>query len=153
MFHISPGFPPEPELRFALKDRDVFEDPPFSSSAASPSLITLPSEPTSPIIAVFGSGSSMVTTVMNEHPPTLPPAFTKPQVTPAKPVCLLKAVWGKHSENGPHYCHYAATTLVAHLPNDTLYSVNLKELLVKGIVQPTRPAACPVTPLCMLSVI
>uniref|UniRef100_A0A3P8U174 Draxin n=1 Tax=Amphiprion percula TaxID=161767 RepID=A0A3P8U174_AMPPE len=47
------GFPPEPEL----------------SSA----------EPPSPLVGVFGSSSSMVTTVMNEHPPTLPPASTKPQ--------------------------------------------------------------------------
>ncbi|XP_050930639.1 draxin [Lates calcarifer] len=79
---LCPGFPPEPELRSALKDRDLFEDPPssLSASAASPSLsVTPPSEPPSPIAAVFGSGSSMVTTVMNEHPPTLPPASTKPQ--------------------------------------------------------------------------
>ncbi|XP_008305149.1 draxin [Stegastes partitus] len=77
------GFPPEPELSSALKDRDLFEDPPSSSSfssATSPSLsATPPSEPPSPNIGVFGSGSSMVTTVMNEHPPTLPPASTKPQ--------------------------------------------------------------------------
>ncbi|XP_022617158.1 draxin [Seriola dumerili] len=75
------GFPAEPELRSALKDRDLFEDPPSSSSsAASPSIsVTPPSETPSPIAAVFGSGSSMVTTVMNEHPPTLPPASTKPQ--------------------------------------------------------------------------
>ncbi|XP_078139905.1 draxin [Centroberyx gerrardi] len=73
------GFPPEPQLSSMLKDRDLFEEPP-SSSAASPSLsMTPPSEPPSPIAAVFGSGSSMVTTVMNEHPPTLPPASTKPQ--------------------------------------------------------------------------
>ncbi|TKS70802.1 Draxin-A [Collichthys lucidus] len=74
------GFLPEPELSSAFKDRDLFEDPPFSFSAASPSLgMTPPSEPPSPIAAVFGSGSYMVTTVMNEHPPTLPPASTKPQ--------------------------------------------------------------------------
>lgn len=79
------GFPP---LGSALKDRDVFQEPPFSvSSAAPPShSVTPPSEPTSPM---FGSGSSMVATAMNEHPPTLPPASTKPQVTP---VCLLQAV-------------------------------------------------------------
>ncbi|KAF7662313.1 hypothetical protein LDENG_00238910 [Lucifuga dentata] len=72
-------FPPEPELSSALKARDLFEEPP-PSSAASPSLsMTPPSEPPSPIVAVFGSVSSVVTTVMNEHPPTLPPASTKPQ--------------------------------------------------------------------------
>ncbi|XP_020484998.1 draxin isoform X2 [Labrus bergylta] len=75
------GFLPEPELSSAYRDRDLFDDP-FSSfsSAASPSLIvTPPNETPSPIVGVFGSGSSMVTTVMNEHPPTLPPASTKPQ--------------------------------------------------------------------------
>ncbi|KAM9859571.1 draxin [Aulostomus maculatus] len=70
----------EPELSSALKYRDLFEDPQPSSSAASLSLsMTPPSNSPSPIGAVFGSGSSMVTTVMNEHPPTLPPASTKPQ--------------------------------------------------------------------------
>lgn len=124
-----PGFLPEPELSSAFKDRDLFEDPPFSFSAASPSLgMTPPSEPPSPIAAVFGSGSSMVTTVMNEHPPTLPPASTKPQVTPTKSKCLLKpasvvprpdpSVQGKKSENVPHYCRYAAANLIAHLGND-----------------------------------
>ncbi|KAK5912020.1 hypothetical protein CesoFtcFv8_001936 [Champsocephalus esox] len=74
------GFLPEPELRSAFKDRDLLEDPPSFSSVASPSLsMTPPDETPSPIAAVFGSGSSMVTTVMNEHPPTLPPASTKPQ--------------------------------------------------------------------------
>ncbi|XP_074530258.1 draxin [Halichoeres trimaculatus] len=74
------GFLPEPELSSAFRDRDLFDDPPSSSAAASPSLIlTPPSDAPSPIAAVFGSGSSMVTTVMNEHPPTLPPASTKPQ--------------------------------------------------------------------------
>ncbi|KAI3369784.1 hypothetical protein L3Q82_024615, partial [Scortum barcoo] len=74
------GFLPEPELSSAFKDRDLFEDPPSSSPAASLSFsATPPSEPPSPIASVFGSGSSMVTTVMNEHPPTLPPASTKPQ--------------------------------------------------------------------------
>ncbi|XP_072237692.1 draxin [Leuresthes tenuis] len=76
------GFSSEPELGSVLKDRDQFEDPPPSSSSSttSPSLsLTPPSEPPSPIISVFGSGSSMVTTVTNEHPPTLPPASTKPQ--------------------------------------------------------------------------
>ncbi|CAI5687085.1 draxin [Oreochromis niloticus] len=70
-----------PELSSALKDRDLFEDPLSSSaSATSPSLsMTPPNEPPSPIIGVFGSGSSTVTTVMNEHPPTLSPASTKPQ--------------------------------------------------------------------------
>ncbi|XP_060926617.1 draxin [Limanda limanda] len=82
------GFLVEPELRRSTpRDRDLFQDPPFSSSspfsspAASPPLAAAPpSEPPSPIGgAAFGSGSSMVTTVMNEHPPTLPPASTKPQ--------------------------------------------------------------------------
>ncbi|CAN9511970.1 unnamed protein product [Ophioblennius macclurei] len=73
------GFPPELELSSSLKDRDMFEDPPFSSTT-SPSLgLTPPNETPSPISGAFGSGSSMVTTVMNEHPPTLPPASTKPQ--------------------------------------------------------------------------
>ncbi|XP_056462350.1 draxin-A-like [Gadus chalcogrammus] len=36
-------------------------------------------KPPSSVTAFYGSGSSMVTTVMNEHPPTLPPASTKPQ--------------------------------------------------------------------------
>ncbi|XP_010783310.1 draxin [Notothenia coriiceps] len=74
------GFLPEPELSSAFKDRDLLEGPPSFSSVASPSLsMTPPDETPSPIAAVFGSGSSMVTTVMNEHPPTLPPASTKPQ--------------------------------------------------------------------------
>lgn len=73
------GFLPEPELSSAFKDRDLFEDP-LSSSATSLSLsMTPPSETPSPIASVFGSGSYMVTTVMDEHPPTLPPASTKPQ--------------------------------------------------------------------------
>ncbi|KAI4827079.1 hypothetical protein KUCAC02_030505 [Chaenocephalus aceratus] len=80
------GFLPEPELRSAFKDRDLLEDPPSFSSVASPSLsMTPPDETPSPIAAVFGSGSSMVTTVMNEHPPTLPPASTKPQGNPRRP--------------------------------------------------------------------
>lgn len=78
---LCSGF--SPELSSALKDRDLFEDPLSSSaSATSPSLsMTPPNEPPSPIIGVFGSGSSTVTTVTNEHPPTLSPASTKPQVT------------------------------------------------------------------------
>ncbi|XP_076003430.1 draxin [Genypterus blacodes] len=70
-----------PELSSALRGRDLFEEPsPFSSSSASLSLsMTPPSELPSPIVHVFGSDSSVVTTVMNEHPPTLPPASTKPQ--------------------------------------------------------------------------
>ncbi|XP_069005964.1 draxin [Embiotoca jacksoni] len=74
------GFSTE-ELSSTFKDGDLFEDPPSSSSSAiSPSFsMTPPSEPPSPIGGVFGSGSSMVATVMNEHPPTLPPASTKPQ--------------------------------------------------------------------------
>lgn len=103
LYLFIPGFPPEPELSSALKSRDLFEDPPFSFSDASPSLsVTPPSEPTSPIGAVFGSGSIMVTTVTDEHPPTLPPASTKPQVTPVSSAGLLKAapqcepsVWGE----------------------------------------------------------
>lgn len=66
------GFSSALDLSSPLKDGDVFEDPPFSA-------LTLPSEPPSPSGSVFGSGSSMVTTVTNEHPPTLPPASTKPQ--------------------------------------------------------------------------
>ncbi|KAM9758984.1 draxin isoform 1-T2 [Menidia menidia] len=76
------GFSSEPELSSGLKERDQLGDPPPSSSSSttSPSRgLTPPSEPPSPIISVFGSGSSMVTTVTNEHPPTLPPASTKPQ--------------------------------------------------------------------------
>ncbi|KAM6927352.1 draxin [Xenentodon cancila] len=75
------GFPAEPDLSSALKDGDQFEDPPpLSSSAPSPSLsVTPPNEPPSPIINIFGSGSSMVTTATNEHPPTLLPASAKPQ--------------------------------------------------------------------------
>uniref|UniRef100_A0A1A8PNZ1 Draxin n=1 Tax=Nothobranchius pienaari TaxID=704102 RepID=A0A1A8PNZ1_9TELE len=76
------GFPSEPELSAALKDRDRFEDSPpsLSSSTTSPSLsMTPPIEPPSPIISLLGSGSSVVTTATNEHPPTLPPASTKPQ--------------------------------------------------------------------------
>lgn len=58
-----------------------------SSAPASPlsHSLSTPSEAPSPIAAVFGSGSSMVTTVTSEHPPTLPPASTKPQVTPTDP--------------------------------------------------------------------
>uniref|UniRef100_A0A3Q4BF32 Draxin n=1 Tax=Mola mola TaxID=94237 RepID=A0A3Q4BF32_MOLML len=41
--------------------------------------VTPPSDTPSPMAAAFGSGSSVVTTVMNEHSPTLPPASTKPQ--------------------------------------------------------------------------
>ncbi|XP_033823108.1 draxin isoform X1 [Periophthalmus magnuspinnatus] len=73
----SKGFSPGLDLSASLKDRDVFEDTPSSG-------LTLPSDPPSPSNTsafVFGSGSSMVTTVTNEHPPTLPPASTKPQRT------------------------------------------------------------------------
>uniref|UniRef100_A0A1A8A483 Dorsal inhibitory axon guidance protein n=1 Tax=Nothobranchius furzeri TaxID=105023 RepID=A0A1A8A483_NOTFU len=79
---LCSGFPSEPELSAALKDRDRFEDSPpsLSSSTTSPSLsMTPPIEPPSPIISLLGSGSSVVTTATNEHPPTLPPASTKPQ--------------------------------------------------------------------------
>lgn len=151
---LRPGFLPEPVLSSALKDRDLFDEPPSTSSAASSAAshslsVTPPSDSPSPIAAVFGSGSSMVTTVMNEHPPTLPPASTKPQVTPAKPKCLLKAasvvpqcgssVQGKQTENGPHYCRYAAANLIAHLRNDILYSENLRVLLLKNILQQAKP--------------
>ncbi|KAM3620666.1 uncharacterized protein V6R79_000253 [Siganus canaliculatus] len=68
------GFHPEPGHSSVFKD---FEDPPSSSSPSHSA--TPPIEAPSPIAVVFGSGSSMVTTVMNEHPPTLPPASTKPQ--------------------------------------------------------------------------
>ncbi|XP_056130790.1 draxin [Lampris incognitus] len=77
------GFHMEPELSSVLKDRDLLDELPFSSSsssATSPSLsMTPPSEPPSPIAANVGSSPSSVTTVMNEHPPTPPPASTKPQ--------------------------------------------------------------------------
>lgn len=90
---LCAGFLPEPELSSALlKNKDLFEDPLSSSSADSPSFdVTAPNQAPSPISSVFGSGSSMVTTVMNEHPPTLPPASTKPQVTLAELESLLKA--------------------------------------------------------------
>ncbi|XP_072308264.1 draxin isoform X2 [Eucyclogobius newberryi] len=61
------------DLSASLKDRDVFE----ASSG-----LTLPSDPPSPSGtsgSVFSLGSFMVTTVTKEHPPTLPPASTKPQ--------------------------------------------------------------------------
>ncbi|KAM8916708.1 draxin isoform 2-T2 [Spinachia spinachia] len=72
----------QPQLSSASKDGDLFDDPFSSSSSSSPSpslSMTPPGDAPSPIAAVFGSGSSMVTTVMNEPPPTLPPASTKPQ--------------------------------------------------------------------------
>lgn len=73
------GFSPGPELRSPLKNRDVFEEPPSSSAALPSFAITPPSDTPSLSGSVFGSGSSMVTTVMNEHSPTLFPASTKPQ--------------------------------------------------------------------------
>ncbi|XP_068460451.1 draxin isoform X2 [Clinocottus analis] len=72
------AFLPEPELISAFQDRDLFEDPSSSSSSSSLGM-TPPGDGPSPIAVVFGSGSSMVTTVMNEHPPTLPPASSKAQ--------------------------------------------------------------------------
>ncbi|CAB1314908.1 unnamed protein product, partial [Coregonus sp. 'balchen'] len=48
------GFLPEPELGSVLKEGSVSS-------------------------AIFGSGASAFTMVMSEHPPTLPPASTKPQ--------------------------------------------------------------------------
>lgn len=73
------GFLPESELSSEVGARD--RNPPSSSSfTSSPSLgLTPPDEPPSPIISV--SGSSTVTTATNEHPPTLLPASSKPQVT------------------------------------------------------------------------
>lgn len=148
LLSLGSGFLPEPALSF--------EDPPSFSSAASPSIrVTQPSEAPSPIVAVFGSGSSMVTTVMNEHPPTLPPASTKPQVTPAKPKCLLKAAsvlslsmisvgWGVGSRNGPHYCRYPAANLLAHLGNDALYNMNLKSAASEKKYPPADQAHRPV---------
>ncbi|XP_034021775.1 draxin [Thalassophryne amazonica] len=73
------GFHPEPELSYTLKDRDPFEDLPSSFADSLSRSVTPPSDLSSPIIAVFGSGSSVVTTVINDHPPTLPAASTKPQ--------------------------------------------------------------------------
>ncbi|XP_053724435.1 draxin [Synchiropus splendidus] len=69
-------FLPDVALRSPLKDRDQSEE----SSPASPSFMDAsPGDSPSPNGGVFGSGFSMVTTVMNEHPPTMPPSFTKPQ--------------------------------------------------------------------------
>uniref|UniRef100_A0A146ZLC9 Draxin n=1 Tax=Fundulus heteroclitus TaxID=8078 RepID=A0A146ZLC9_FUNHE len=76
------GFLSGPETSSAFKDRYQFEDPPPASASpsTSPSLdVTPPSEPPSPIFSLFDSDSSMVTTATDEHPPTLPPASTKPQ--------------------------------------------------------------------------
>ncbi|XP_054640974.1 draxin [Dunckerocampus dactyliophorus] len=70
------GFLPDPQLR------DLLHHPPPSPFSSSPSLaVALPSDaaPSSSNAAVFGSGFSIVATVMNEHPPTLTPASTKPQ--------------------------------------------------------------------------
>lgn len=69
--HVK-GFSPAQDLSAQPKDEDVFEDPPFSA-------LTVPSEPPSPNGSIIGSYSAMVTTATNEHPPTLPPASTKPQ--------------------------------------------------------------------------
>ncbi|XP_068172175.1 draxin isoform X2 [Antennarius striatus] len=66
-----------PETQLSFKGRDSLKSPPSSSSASLS--MTPPSTPSSPNVGIFGSGSSMVTTVMNEHPPTLPQASTKPQ--------------------------------------------------------------------------
>ncbi|XP_010880009.1 draxin isoform X2 [Esox lucius] len=74
--------PAGPELGFVLKDRDPSEEGFVSSAAAASSSshsLTPPTEPPSPISAIFGSGFSAVTTVISEHPPTLPPASTKRQ--------------------------------------------------------------------------
>ncbi|XP_055772551.1 draxin-A [Salvelinus fontinalis] len=79
---LTKGFLPEPELGSVLKNRDLSEEGSVSSAAAAASpfhRLTPPTEPPSPIYAVFGSGSYAVSTVMSEHLPTLPPASTKPQ--------------------------------------------------------------------------
>ncbi|MEQ2196891.1 hypothetical protein XENOCAPTIV_017109, partial [Xenoophorus captivus] len=76
------GFPSGPDTSSAFKDRNQFEDPPPSSASTStsPSLdVTPPSEPPSHIVSLIDSDSAMVTTVMNEHPPTLRPGSPKPQ--------------------------------------------------------------------------
>ncbi|CAL8336938.1 unnamed protein product [Merluccius merluccius] len=79
---------PEPELGSILKGRGLHHKPPSSSSSSSSSLSSSsssflsgfpPSQPPSSVTVFYGSGSSMVTTVMNEHPATLPPASTKAQ--------------------------------------------------------------------------
>ncbi|XP_077429773.1 draxin [Vanacampus margaritifer] len=63
------GFFAQPQLGILL------DEPPPSSSSSSAPLGDGPS----PNSATFGSGSSMVATVTNEHPPTLPPTSTKSQ--------------------------------------------------------------------------
>ncbi|XP_062317520.1 draxin [Osmerus eperlanus] len=67
------SFLPEPELRASDLSKEGLSIASLSHS------LTPPPEPPSPIAAGYGSGFSMVTTVTNEHPPTLPPASTKPQ--------------------------------------------------------------------------
>nr|XP_057910748.1 draxin isoform X2 [Doryrhamphus excisus] len=70
------GFLPAPQLS------DLLDDPlpsPFSSSHSLGVAPPSDAATSSANAAVFGSGSSIVATVMNEHPPTLPPASTKPQ--------------------------------------------------------------------------
>lgn len=152
IFSFCPGFPEGPELSSALKDRDQFEDPPtLSSSAPSPSLsVTPPNESPSPIINVFGSGSSMVTTATNEHPPTLLPASAKPQVTPTtlKGRVCCASVWlqcggvGVEGEGGLEWGHRVNIGLViaAPLPQTSYLilekgTLNLKLLLVKNLLQ------------------
>ncbi|CAL8336691.1 unnamed protein product [Lota lota] len=80
------GLLPEPALGSILKGRGLQHKSSSSSSISSSFLSGFPPvQPPSSVTAFYGSGSSMVTTVMNEHPPTLPPASTKPQKSgPAK---------------------------------------------------------------------
>ncbi|XP_061833604.1 draxin isoform X1 [Nerophis lumbriciformis] len=61
---------------------DLLHEPPPSPLSSHPALRAEhlgDASPSSPHVGAFGSGSSMVATVMNDHPPTLPPASTKPQ--------------------------------------------------------------------------
>lgn len=60
-----------------LPEAELSDADPHSSG---PSLYRSPSpSPMAAAAAAFGSGSSVVATVTGEHPPTLPPASTKPQ--------------------------------------------------------------------------
>ncbi|XP_038136804.1 draxin isoform X2 [Cyprinodon tularosa] len=85
---LKKGFPSGPESSSAFKDGDQYEEPPPASASPSASLwldVTPPSEPSSPLVSLFDSDSFMVAKVTNEHPPTLPPASTKPQFDFQKP--------------------------------------------------------------------
>ncbi|XP_061730907.1 draxin isoform X2 [Nerophis ophidion] len=75
------GFLLDPKLS------DVLHEPPPSPLSSHPALRADhlgDAAPSSPHVGAFGSGSSMVATVMNDHPPTLPPASTKSQSGGAK---------------------------------------------------------------------